>query len=87
MRGATPAAFLLFLVGLYRKFVSPLFPPSCRFRPSCSAYSVEAIREHGAVRGTWMTLGRILRCSPLCAGGYDPVRKKPRRGSGGAPRG
>lgn len=87
MRRATPAAFLVFLVGLYRRFVSPLFPPTCRFWPSCSAYSMEALREHGALRGTWMTLGRILRCSPLGAGGYDPVRKKPRRGDGGPPRG
>ena len=87
MRRATPAAFLVFLVGLYRRFVSPLFPPTCRFWPSCSAYSVEALREHGALRGTWMTLWRILRCSPLGAGGYDPVRKKPRREDGGPPRG
>ena len=87
MRRATPAAFLVFLVGLYRRFVSPLFPPTCRFWPSCSAYSVEALREHGALRGTWMTLWRILRCSPLGAGGYDPVRKKPRREDDGPPRG
>lgn len=80
MRETAPAGFLIFLVGLYRSFVSPLLPRTCRFWPSCSAYSVEALREHGALRGAWMTAGRILRCSPLSAGGYDPVRKKPRSG-------
>ena len=78
MRWGAGAGFLIFLVGLYRNFVSPLLPRTCRFWPSCSAYSVEALREHGALRGSWMTAGRILRCSPLSAGGYDPVRKKPR---------
>ncbi len=74
---ANPAVkFLVFLVMLYQKTISPLFPRTCRFFPSCSAYSIEALSEHGAFRGTWMTLVRIIRCHPLSAGGYDPVRKK-----------
>ena len=84
MKGSAAAGFLIFLVGLYRNLVSPLLPRTCRFWPSCSAYSIEALREHGALRGAWMTAGRILRCSPLSAGGYDPVRKKPRSGDGRA---
>ena len=70
--------FFVFLVKIYQRIVSPLLPQTCRFHPSCSAYSIEALREHGALRGTWMTLRRILRCHPLSAGGYDPVRKKKR---------
>ena len=70
--------FLVFLVSFYQRAISPLLPSTCRFYPSCSAYSIEALREHGALRGTWMTLRRILRCHPLSAGGYDPVKKKKR---------
>ena len=70
--------FLVSLVRIYQKTISPLFPRTCRFHPSCSAYSIGALREHGALRGIWMTLGRILRCHPLSAGGYDPVEKKKR---------
>ncbi len=68
--------FFVFLVRLYQRTVSPMLPQTCRFHPSCSAYSIEALREHGTLRGIWMTLRRILRCHPLSAGGYDPVRKK-----------
>jgi putative membrane protein insertion efficiency factor len=63
----------LLLLGTYKKVISPLLPPSCRFMPSCSEYSVDAYRAHGFVRGTWLTLRRLLRCQPLCAGGHDPV--------------
>ncbi len=70
--------FFVFLVRIYQRIISPLLPQTCRFHPSCSAYSIEALREHGALRGTWMTLRRISRCHPLSAGGYDPVRKKKR---------
>ena len=68
--------FLVFLVRGYQRTISPLLPQTCRFYPSCSAYSIEALREHGALRGIWMTLRRILQCHPLSAGGYDPVKKK-----------
>ncbi len=64
---------LLMLVGAYRWLVSPLLPPACRFYPSCSAYAAEAIRRHGAVRGSVLTVKRLARCHPLCEGGVDPV--------------
>lgn len=76
MKEKPAVRFLVSLVRLYQKTISPLLPETCRFYPSCSAYSIEALREHGAFRGIWMTLRRILRCHPLSAGGYDPVRKK-----------
>lgn len=60
-------------VRFYRRALSPLKPPSCRFHPTCSAYALEAIERHGAARGGWLTLRRILRCHPFCQGGYDPV--------------
>ncbi len=80
MRENPAVGFFVFLVRAYQKTISPLFPRTCRFHPSCSAYSIEALREHGALRGIWMTLRRILRCHPLNPGGYDPVRKKARSG-------
>ena len=68
------AAWLLMaLIGGYRRFVSPLLAPRCRFAPSCSAYALEAVREHGALRGTWLAVRRIGRCHPFNPGGFDPV--------------
>ncbi len=64
---------LMLLVTAYRRFVGPLLGPTCRFEPSCSAYSLEALRVHGAVRGGWLTVRRIARCHPFHPGGYDPV--------------
>ncbi len=64
---------LLGLVAAYRRLVSPLLPPACRFYPSCSAYAAEAIRRHGALRGSFLTVKRLARCHPLCEGGVDPV--------------
>ena len=78
MKEKPAVRFLVFLVRIYKRAVSPLLPSTCRFHPSCSAYSIEALKKHGAFTGTWMTLKRILRCHPLSAGGYDPVRKKKR---------
>jgi hypothetical protein len=66
-------AVLLLLVRAYRRFVSPLLPPSCRFYPSCSAYALGALERHGAARGSWLTLRRLARCHPLHPGGIDPV--------------
>ncbi|WP_448562133.1 membrane protein insertion efficiency factor YidD [Trichothermofontia sp.] len=66
--------FLLILpIRFYRTFISPLFPPVCRFQPTCSQYAIEAIDRFGPIRGSWLALRRILRCHPLHPGGYDPV--------------
>jgi len=65
--------FILVPVRLYRRFISPLKPPTCRFYPTCSYYMIEAVERYGAVKGTWMGIRRILRCHPFSRGGYDPV--------------
>jgi hypothetical protein len=67
----TPA--VLGLLRAYQRWVSPLFGAHCRFYPSCSAYAVTAVSEHGVPRGSWLALRRLGRCHPLHAGGYDPV--------------
>jgi uncharacterized protein len=61
------------VVALYVRFVSPLFPARCRFHPTCSAYALQAVRTHGAVRGSWLAARRLARCQPLSAGGVDHV--------------
>jgi hypothetical protein len=63
----------LAVLAFYRMAVSPALAPSCRYVPSCSAYAVEAIEVHGALRGSWLALRRLLRCHPFHAGGHDPV--------------
>jgi putative membrane protein insertion efficiency factor len=71
----------IWLIRLYRKFISPLKrSPCCRFTPTCSAYALEAFYEWGFFVGFGLTVWRILRCNPFCAGGYDPVPKRKRRG-------
>ncbi len=67
---------ILYVIGFYRKVISPLKRPSCRFYPTCSEYAMEAVREYGAVKGILMSVTRILRCHPFHPGGYDPVIKK-----------
>src|SRR6266704_4992694 len=76
-----PARLLMLPIVGYRRFVSPLLGPRCRFAPSCSAYALEAGREHGALRGTWLAVRRVGRCHPFNPGGYDPVplRRVPTR--------
>ena len=64
---------LLTVIGFYRHWISPLLGPRCRFIPSCSAYGLEAIARHGAARGSWLTLKRLLRCHPWTPCGCDPV--------------
>ena len=64
---------LLSLIRFYRRSISPLFPPSCRFVPTCSQYALEAIEKYGALKGGWLAFRRILRCNPFHKGGYDPV--------------
>lgn len=64
---------LLVLIRGYQKYLSPLFPASCIYEPSCSQYALEAIDKYGALRGSWLAFKRILRCNPFHKGGYDPV--------------
>ncbi|MEO1070108.1 MAG: membrane protein insertion efficiency factor YidD [Cyanobacteria bacterium J06638_6] len=68
---------LLFLIHGYRQLLSPLFPPTCRFNPTCSQYALTAIERFGPVRGTWLAMRRITRCHPFHPGGYDPVPEGP----------
>ncbi|WP_368645593.1 membrane protein insertion efficiency factor YidD [Alkalibacterium putridalgicola] len=65
--------FLLALVKFYQKLISPLFPPSCRYYPTCSHYAVEALEKHGALKGSIMGTSRVLRCNPFVKGGVDKV--------------
>ena len=69
----SPKYALQTLVRGYRYFVSPLMPQACRFHPSCSVYAEQALQDHGALRGGWLTARRLCRCGPWCAGGFDPV--------------
>ena len=64
---------LLKVIRFYQTAVSPLFPPRCRFIPTCSQYALEAVEKYGAVKGTFLATKRILRCNPFHKGGYDPV--------------
>lgn len=63
----------LFLLRVYKRFVSAVLPPSCRFTPSCSEYTYEAIDRYGFIKGGWAGIKRIIRCNPFNPGGYDPV--------------
>lgn len=63
----------IFLIRIYQYTISPYFPASCRYTPSCSAYGVEALKKHGAFKGGWLTLKRIASCNPWGGSGYDPV--------------
>jgi len=68
-----PKRALLGAIRFYRRHISPMFPPCCRFTPTCSAYALEAVEKYGALRGGFLALKRILRCHPFHPGGYDPV--------------
>ncbi|WP_449329169.1 membrane protein insertion efficiency factor YidD [Sphaerisporangium aureirubrum] len=79
VRVSPAARVLLVPIRFYRAFIGPLLGPRCRFEPSCSAYGLEAIAVHGALRGLWLTVRRIGRCHPFHPGGYDPVPPRPVR--------
>ncbi|GAA6618908.1 membrane protein insertion efficiency factor YidD [Scytonema sp. NUACC26] len=64
---------LILPIRFYRMFISPMFPPSCRFQPTCSMYALQAIERFGVWRGSWLAMKRISRCHPFHPGGYDPV--------------
>lgn len=68
--------FFIKAIRFYQRKISPLFPARCRFYPTCSHYALEAIEVHGAVKGGFLAVGRLLRCNPLFPGGYDPVPPK-----------
>lgn len=68
-----PTSILVLLVRGYQLFISPILGPHCRFQPTCSQYAIEALRTHGVLKGTWLTLQRLRRCHPFHPGGYDPV--------------
>jgi uncharacterized protein len=70
---AMPGRALIALVRFYRFWLSPWLGSSCRFEPTCSVYALQALERHGAAAGSYLTLGRLVRCSPWCPGGHDPV--------------
>ncbi|HPO89918.1 MAG TPA: membrane protein insertion efficiency factor YidD [Victivallales bacterium] len=72
----TLSDILISFLKFYKSFISPFLPPMCRFRPTCSEYMMIAIKKHGIFKGLIMGITRILRCNPLCSGGYDPVPDK-----------
>ena len=92
MNERTPLARVLrALISAYRSAISPLRPPTCRYLPTCSEYAIDAIDAHGALRGGWLALRRLLRCHPLHPGGHDPVppivgRREPAPSLSGPPR-
>ena len=64
----------VYLLKFYKYVVSPMFPPACRFTPTCSEYTAEAVQKYGFAKGLWLGGKRLLRCHPFSEGGYDPVR-------------
>lgn len=64
---------VLLPVYFYRRCISPLFPPCCRFTPTCSEYAIQAVKKHGVFKGSWLAIKRILKCNPWGGSGYDPV--------------
>jgi putative membrane protein insertion efficiency factor len=65
---------MILMIRFYQIFISPLFPPTCRFYPTCSAYFIQALKKYGPIKGTYLGVKRILRCHPGNPGGYDPLK-------------
>jgi putative membrane protein insertion efficiency factor len=74
--GTAAVRALIFLIQLYRHMVSPLRPATCRFVPTCSQYAVDALTEHGLVRGSWLSAARLAKCGPWHRGGWDPIPER-----------
>lgn len=70
---------ILNIIKIYQKFISPIFPGKCRFYPTCSNYTYQAIEEYGCIKGLYLGIKRILKCHPFNEGGYDPLHKKNER--------
>jgi len=68
---------LISLIKAYQRYLSPHLPASCRFYPSCSEYSLQAIEKYGSAKGLWLSFRRLIKCNPLHPGGYDPLIKEP----------
>lgn len=66
--------FILYLIKMYKKGISPMFPPRCKYVPSCSQYALEAIEKYGVIKGGLKSAWRILRCNPFSRGGFDPLK-------------
>ncbi|MBA09664.1 membrane protein insertion efficiency factor YidD [Flavobacteriaceae bacterium] len=69
----------LFLIKMYQFLISPFFPSTCRYQPTCSYYTIEALKTHGLIYGGWLGVKRIFSCHPFGGSGYDPVPKKPNK--------
>lgn len=67
------SGFAVYIIRFYKFFISPVLPDACRYYPTCSTYSIQAIKKFGLIRGGYLTLRRIFSCNPLCEGGFDPV--------------
>ncbi|MCL2818164.1 MAG: membrane protein insertion efficiency factor YidD [Actinomycetia bacterium] len=71
-----PRRIVVILIRGYQQVISPLFPPTCKYYPTCSVYAVTAVERFGVVRGGWLAIKRIIRCNPWSHGGYDPVPER-----------
>jgi len=69
-----PRIVVVSILRFYKRFISPLLPPACRFHPTCSEYAMQAVGMHGILRGSLMALWRLARCHPFSKGGFDPVK-------------
>ena len=65
---------MILMIRGYQKFISPLFPPTCRFYPTCSVYFIQALQKYGVLKGSFLGIKRILKCHPFHPGGYDPLK-------------